>query len=54
MRRIFLAPALIALVSLIGLIAALLGNGPYDWLSWLGLGVPVAAVAWFWKKRDAG
>jgi hypothetical protein len=53
MRRIFLAPALIALASLVGLVAALLGNGPYDWLSWFGLGLPVAVVAWFWMTRDA-
>ena len=28
-----------------GIVAALLGNGVYDWLSWLGLSLPLLAVA---------
>jgi len=44
MRHVFAIPLLIAVTSLIGLIAALLGDSLYDWLSWLGLGLPVLAV----------
>ncbi|GAA5126144.1 hypothetical protein [Alloalcanivorax gelatiniphagus] len=51
LRHIFAVPLLIALASLIGLMAALLGDGPMDWLSWLGLGLPVAAVAWAMGTR---
>ncbi|HEX2842723.1 hypothetical protein [Hyphomicrobium sp.] len=45
--RIFAAPILIALVSLVGLISALVADGPMDVLAWVGLGVPVAVCAWF-------
>ncbi|MFJ4455050.1 hypothetical protein ACIP1G_14345 [Pseudomonas sp. NPDC089392] len=41
--RLFAWPALIALLSALGLFAALLGDGWCDGLSWLGLGLP----AWF-------
>jgi type IV secretory pathway TrbD component len=44
MKHIFAIPLLIAVVSFIGLIAALLGNGIYDWASWLGLGIPVVVM----------
>ena len=42
----FTTPTLIALFSLIGLIAALAGDGLFDWLSWFALATPVIAVAW--------
>ncbi|MBM7335161.1 MAG: hypothetical protein ABGX87_11230 [Alcanivorax sp.] len=48
---IFAVPLLIALASLVGLVAALLGDGAMDWISWLGLGLPVAAVAWAMRTR---
>ncbi|MCH2558441.1 MAG: hypothetical protein MK005_14195 [Alcanivorax sp.] len=51
LRGIFAVPLLIALASLIGLVAALLGDGAMDALSWLGLGIPVAAVAWAMRTR---
>ncbi|MDR6914143.1 hypothetical protein J2X66_001007 [Pseudomonas sp. 3296] len=38
--RVFGTPAFIALLSAAGLFAALLGDGVWDALSWLGLGVP--------------
>jgi len=40
--KVFGIPALIALLSAAGLFAALLGDGAWDVLSWLGLGIPVA------------
>ncbi|NWB50823.1 hypothetical protein [Pseudomonas gingeri] len=40
--KVFGIPALIALLSAAGLFAALLGDGAWDALSWLGLGIPVA------------
>lgn len=51
--RTFGAPALIALASAVGLVAALLGDGLSDWISWIGLTVPVAAIAWAWLARRA-
>ncbi|VVO17670.1 MULTISPECIES: hypothetical protein [Pseudomonas] len=38
--KVFAAPTFIALLSATGLFAALLGDGFWDSLSWLGLGVP--------------
>ncbi|MER2296106.1 MULTISPECIES: hypothetical protein [Pseudomonas] len=40
--RIFLWPAAIALLCALGLFAALLGDGAWDMLAWLGLGLPAA------------
>ncbi len=48
---IFLAPAAIALASLVGLVAALTGDGIRDALSWAALLVPVAVVAWAMRAR---
>ncbi|WP_173862410.1 MULTISPECIES: hypothetical protein [unclassified Pseudomonas] len=38
--RIFAWPLLIGLLGAAGLFAALLGDGAWDALAWLGLGVP--------------
>lgn len=45
-RSTFGIPTIIALVSVIGLIAALTGDGWRDMVSWIGLALPVAAVSW--------
>lgn len=44
---IFRVPAVIAAITVAGLMSALLGDGVWDVASWLTLSVPVAAVAWF-------
>ncbi len=44
-------PGLLALASLVGLLAALLGDGAWDVLSWLTLGAPVAVISWMWGGR---
>lgn len=49
--QIFVAPTFIALLSLVGLLAALLGNGVFDWVSWVGLAAPVLIVGWAMKAR---
>lgn len=38
--QIFIWPAVLALLTVLGLFAALLGDGWWDALSWLGLGIP--------------
>lgn len=53
LRRVFGKPLLVALVSALGLTSALLGDGLWDALSWLALGVPLALVAYYWS-RPAG
>jgi hypothetical protein len=54
MRRIYGIPLLLAFVSAIGLLCALLGDGLFDILSWLALAAPltVAALA-LMRKLDS-
>jgi hypothetical protein len=47
LRQIFLAPAIIGVLSGIGLIAALVGDGVWDGLSWVTLLVPIVLYAGF-------
>ena len=51
LRSTWALPLLIALASLIGLIAALTGDGWRDVMSWLALGLPVAATYWAIRRR---
>ncbi len=51
LRAIFAVPLAIALLSSVALVAALTGDGWRDALSWAGLAVPVATVAWAMKAR---
>ncbi|KJZ48149.1 MULTISPECIES: hypothetical protein [Pseudomonas] len=38
--KVFAIPTVIAMLSAAGLFAALLGDGVWDSLSWVGLGIP--------------
>ena len=40
-------PIVFAAITGTGLIGALVGNGHWDWLAWIGLGLPTAASLWF-------
>jgi hypothetical protein len=40
-------PIAYAVVSGVGLVGALVGNGRWDWLGWVGLGAPTAAALWY-------
>lgn len=51
LREIFAAPLAIAALSVVALVAALTGDGWRDALSWVGLTVPVLAVAWAMRAR---
>lgn len=44
--QVWRAPAAIGAIAAIGLASALLGDGPWDVVSWLALSVPAAAIAW--------
>lgn len=50
MRRgvwmIFRWPLLLGLLSVFGLVSALIGDEVYDLLSWLSLGLPLLLVGW--------
>lgn len=45
-KAIFAIPVAVAILSLIGLVGALLGDGVWDWIGWLGLGACIAVMAW--------
>jgi uncharacterized membrane protein len=48
---IFAVPLLLALLSIVGLVSALTGDGWRDALSWAGLAAPVIAVGWAMQAR---
>jgi len=54
MRRglwmIFRWPLLLAVLSLVGLLSALIGDEVYDLMSWLTLGVPLVLVGVVWLR----
>lgn len=47
----FTAPAWIAVVSVVGLVSALLGDGIYDVVSWVVFAALVGLVVRAWVKR---
>ncbi len=56
MKHIFLrlwgAPIVLGLLTLTGLIAALLGDGIWHTVSALALGIPLLVGAWFGLRRS--
>jgi hypothetical protein len=51
--EIFAAPLAVALISLVGLLAALIGDGWWDGLSWVALAVPALLYLYFvWRRGD--
>jgi len=52
LRAVFAAPTAVALLSLVGLVSALTGDGLRDLVSWLALTVPVAAAVRAWRRRS--
>jgi len=51
LRQIWQAPTIVAAVTLVGLVAALVGDGWKDAVSWVALTVPLALIAWKWGCR---
>jgi hypothetical protein len=49
--QIFRLPAIIAVLSIAGLLSALIGDGALDAASWLALGLPVALMLWYGFRR---
>lgn len=49
--QIFAAPILVGVLSTIGLIAALVGDGWWDGVSWLTLALPVLLYFFFVLRR---
>lgn len=51
LAAVFAVPLAVAALSLVGLVAALTGDGVRDALSWAGLAVPLAVAARAWARR---
>jgi hypothetical protein len=49
--RIWSWPVALAVLSAIGLLSALLGDGGWDALSWAALGLPIAVASWYALRR---
>lgn len=48
--KIWGMPILLGILSMIGLISALLEDGIWDALSWLTLGIPCLLMGWYWWR----
>jgi hypothetical protein len=49
--QIFAAPIVVGALSVVGLVAALIGDGWWDALSWLSLTLPVLLYLFFVGRR---
>jgi hypothetical protein len=50
LRQIFIIPSVVALLSAIGLVSALVGDGIWDGLSWITLVIPIALGGYYLMK----
>jgi hypothetical protein len=48
--RVWPIPIALAVASAVGLLAALIGDGAWDALSWICLGAPIVAMAWSFRR----
>lgn len=46
-------PLILGILSLFGLVSALIGDGLMDFLSWLTLGIPLIVIGWFIRRPRA-
>jgi hypothetical protein len=51
-RRVYGIPVLLAVLTMFGLLAALLGQGPWHGLSWLALSIPIVLATWYATRRS--
>lgn len=49
--RMWAAPILLVILTTVGLISALLGDGVWDHVSAVALGIPVLLCVWFGLRR---
>ncbi len=50
-RKVYGPAVAIAVITLYGLVSALLGDGLWDELSWISLALPLAVIVWKCGKR---
>ena len=44
-------PIVLGVLTLVGLLSGLMGDGAWDAVSWIGLGVPTLIGTWFALRR---
>lgn len=49
--QIFAIPMVIGILSVVGLLSALIGDGLWDGVSWVTLAIPIFLYAYFLLKR---
>ncbi len=49
-RKVYGTASLIAVLTLFGLLLALLGDGVWDALSWVFLAIPLAVILWKYSR----
>ena len=52
--RVYGGPLLLGLLSVAGLLSALLNEGAGRYFSWIGVGAPIVLTAWFFARRKNG
>lgn len=52
--QIFIIPLVLGVLSTVGLISALVGDGVWDGVSWITLGIPILLCAYFFLKPRRG
>jgi hypothetical protein len=50
-RRMWGTPILLGILTAVGLLSALLGDGVWDYVSAVTLGIPVLTAGWYSFKR---
>lgn len=50
--QIFAIPIVLGVLSIIGLISALVGDGVWDGVSWTTLAIPILLCGYFFLKRS--
>lgn len=48
--QVYRIPALLAVLTCVGLLSGLFGAGVWDMFSWLALAVPLVVIAWKWCR----
>jgi len=53
-RAVYGGPILLGVLSIAGLLSALLSEGAGRYFSWIAVGAPVAITVWFFARRKCG
>jgi hypothetical protein len=53
-RAVYGGPLLLGVLSVAGLLTALLSEGAGRYFSWIGVGAPIVLTAWFFARRKRG